>query len=127
MPRPDDSREVSNDAGSVAARAGNRIFVCAWLGIVLFGFVAYLQGFSPSLVLCLVMIIPGIVWMAAFFAAIDVPIRRIARLSLQQFLFLLCILVSAGPASGYAFGWLYTANFGLRSRPILRVAEKHIT
>jgi hypothetical protein len=73
------------------------------------------------------MIIPGIVWIVAFFAATGVPVGSITSLSLQQYLLLLCILISTGPASGYAIGWLYTANFGVRSRPILRITDKHIT
>ena len=68
MPRPIDSREVPTDMGSfVRASIGDRIFVYAWIDILIFGYVAYLQGFSPSPVLFAEMIILAIMRIAAFF------------------------------------------------------------
>jgi len=68
MPRPIDSREVPTDMGSfVRASIGDRIFVYAWIDILIFGYVAYLQGFSSSPVLFAEMIILAIMRIAAFF------------------------------------------------------------
>jgi hypothetical protein len=71
------------------------------------------------------MIIPGMVWIAAFFAAMGMPIRRIVGLSAQQYLFLVCVLVTTAPASGYAMGWLYSANFGTRSRRYFKLPKRN--
>jgi len=102
----------------------DRIFAYAWVGVLIIGYVAYLRGFSPSPLLCMTMIVPGVFWVLVFLSVTEVPLTRITSLTAQQYGLLICILVSTAPASSYALGWLYTVGLGVRSTPTLQVTEK---
>lgn len=125
--RPANARLTNPDGGRATSLGlAGKLFIYAWILVVLAGYFGFRQGFSPSGLSYAAMVVFASIWAVVLLGVVRAPTATMRHLSLRQSVFVLAISLPAGAGTGYDLGWLYTVRYGEQTSSVQQVVSKNI-